>query len=143
MRVTQADGAGTYPNDNWSIADDTGGVTNGTEIAGNGDDYYIGTNNFNLPSDWRELNDPSDGNHDFTVSYVPAGTSNAANFILRTEVRCFEIDGGVETLATTTYHNFDLDQGDNYTVLAGVHFSEFCRKFSCEVLAAGEDSCRD
>lgn len=125
--------------DRWSIVDVTSGGTGYFEIYGAGNHWNVTpTTLAPLPSDFQNLLAPSDGIHYFTVSYVG---ETPEDFILHTEVRCYRVDNGVETLATTTYHSFDLDQGANYTEFGGVFFADFCRNFACLVLSAGEDEC--
>lgn len=92
--------------------------------------YYRTLDNqyLELPSDFRELNPPSNGWHTMVINYD--GTND--DLVVYTEVRCYlQHDNGSETLATTTYHQFNIAEGDKI----GDTYWFAPRQFSCKVLS--------
>jgi len=118
----------------WGIIDETYPLppSGPFEICGVANKYYPGQCSgmlADLPSDFRELNPPSNGWHSFIVS------TPYPNFIINTEVRCYLQNGdGSEVLATTTYHQFSFENG----ILQPTGEWKFTpRQFSCTILSSG------
>lgn len=118
----------------WGIIDETNPPPFPMEISGQFNTYFPagGGSPQPLPSDFRELNPPSNGWHSLTILYS-GGQSD--NLKVNTEVRCYlQNSDGSETLATTTYHQFDITEGSQQG--AKVWLFE-PRQFSCLVLGSG------
>jgi hypothetical protein len=94
---------------------------------------------WSLPSPFWELNPPSNGWHTFELSLVPPPDASGWLKLFAT-VKCYIQNGdGSETLATTTFHTFDWNDGSPIGTQGTIR--GFQKYFSC--LVQTEDPPKD
>lgn len=136
MRVDGVSNLTSVPGDyhRWSLIDATTIAGQEFEIAGRNDEWTLDENDPNswqsLPSDYFELDSPSDGVHMFYLASLIL--PDPTDFTIHTTVKCYSPDNhGQIQLRTTTHHDFVWKTGTGPYGGFDVYYTSFFKEFAC------------